>query len=380
MNSNPEQLWEKVKKIHKIIFAVLSVFCAFSVVFFVTLWNKPYIPLFTAKGGVQTKPENTPLVQGVRYQGVEDAKGKDLGGNYSLENNEIYHLGELVNDVDVKSFKVIGDDLAKDSGHVFFSNEKVISSSIIDFPSLREVDDYFLADNNSVYISSQVLFDEMSWASVLVDISKLGVTLDPPTFKNLGPCNVYEQANSDDLYKDKNHVYIFRSDTHNKLESNTRNKLEVTEMDQLTLKPLNSQYDFATYLFAKDKNHVYVGCSAISLADPATTEMVTGLYWRDKNNIFYFNKMISDVDRVSFKVLGPNDFFYTPYAKDKNKVYFGNEVVASADPDTFEVVGSNTSKGLYGKDKNHVYSYDKIVEGVDSKNCTAATIDKCGAY
>lgn len=56
------------------------------------------------------------------------------------------------------------------------------------------------------------------------------------------------------------------------------------------------------------------------------------------------------VDASTFEVL---DY---PYCKDKNHIYYGDKLIPDADPETFEVLSLK-----YAKDKNHVYDEGKIM-------------------
>jgi len=161
--------------------------------------------------------------------------------------------------------------------------------------------------------------------------------------------------------------------------------------------------DGTSLIIEKDKNHVYLGCSVIPAADPATftpintstgdftgyLEDKNGVYFADNNGLYSPGTMTPTpftTDTDHFQVLNgwepadiaafadswspgdpmPQDGFPNPqYAKDGSHIYVGSTTLAPADPATFTVVPGGNFGVSFGKDKNYVYIGDYLIPGVD---------------
>lgn len=111
----------------------------------------------------------------------------------------------------------------------------------------------------------------------------------------------------------------------------------------------------------KDKNYVYYDNRIIEKADPKTFEYIGNSYYRDKSNIFYFGKPIN-VDIETFQIIKNSH----SYAKDKNYVYDGTIITEIKHPDTFEFIDYEYSD-FFTKDTEYVYAGGKIIQGADPK-------------
>jgi len=117
-------------------------------------------------------------------------------------------------------------------------------------------------------------------------------------------------------------------------------------------------------LYSKDKNNVYYVCKVIKDADPTTFQILSGAYTKDKNNIFVNGKRLENIDGDTFEYLNYG------YTKDKYSVYFNDEKL-SADVLTFKLLTKYHEKkgtSVYGKDKNNIFYYGKIVLGANPTN------------
>ncbi len=106
--------------------------------------------------------------------------------------------------------------------------------------------------------------------------------------------------------------------------------------------------------YSKDKNYVYFGRSIIEKADLSTFEALSEDYGKDQNNVYSWHNVFKEADLSTFESLGKS------YAKDKNNVYCRSSAIEKADLSTFEALSET-----YTKDKNHVYRTGKIIEGTD---------------
>ncbi len=137
-------------------------------------------------------------------------------------------------------------------------------------------------------------------------------------------------------------------------------------------------------LYAKDAHHVYYSGEKVELANPADFSMIAPEWGRDNNDVYHKTTAIHACSPVTFVFLpemwrrdgkcvydrlgrklpgaDPASFQVVnfSYGKDKNKVFFENRVLKGADPDTFELWCSPCE--VCARDKNRCYTWDKIVD------------------
>lgn len=117
---------------------------------------------------------------------------------------------------------------------------------------------------------------------------------------------------------------------------------------------------FGDHLIRDSLNYYFnAGCDSIiriiKFNDPAQFEY----YERVEDHIFRIDNSIyikgllflaKIVDVATFKFIGES------YSKDKQHVYYKDKLIPDADPETFEIISSQ-----YAKDKNHIYEAGKIL-------------------
>lgn len=172
--------------------------------------------------------------------------------------------------------------------------------------------------------------------------------------------------------------------------------------------PLNLAVDLKTFAllseygsYTKDKDHVWLGCSLLENADPATFAFIQrtneGVYARDSHHVWYGTTLIPNADPETFSVIQQiygGMLSETYLVKDKSHVFIistrpdeGDDIkeLPNADPATFTLImgnpgwekpySSDGETGLthYWKDKNQVYFYDKVLPLADPKSFTLLT-------
>ena len=86
-------------------------------------------------------------------------------------------------------------------------------------------------------------------------------------------------------------------------------------------------------------------------SNPSSAKNRAKSYAEDKNNIYYGDKIITEVDKSTFRII--ND----TYSADTKNVYVYGKILKDADPNTFvSKVGL-----LSGVDKNNYFTFDKKV-------------------
>lgn len=113
-------------------------------------------------------------------------------------------------------------------------------------------------------------------------------------------------------------------------------------------------FEILDYFHVKDKNNIYIrsynGYKPVKGADLKSFELVTTRYTKDKNNVYYDGEIIIGADSPTFRILKNISKNEERYAADKKNVYIDGKIIQEADPLTFELISPN-----FAKDKNNVY-------------------------
>jgi hypothetical protein len=123
---------------------------------------------------------------------------------------------------------------------------------------------------------------------------------------------------------------------------------------------------FVPYGYGKDKNNVYYYDSSgkpniVKNASPETFISLDDNYFGyDENSVFCGIKKLQKANPKTWKKI--KDLYY--YSKDKNIVYYFNRIIKEADFETFEVLEKDIKQGAVlqlAKDKNNYYWNDTII-------------------
>jgi len=231
--------------------------------------------------------------------------------SYEIKNDKAYHDGRLLEgSVDIKTFKVIDFNSAKDKNSVFIRANRIKNSSPETFVSMGN--EYY-KDKNRVYnFEGNVI-----------------TGADPASFKILG-------GNFGKIYaKDKNKAYYGYA--------------PIPEADA-------ASFEFIGDSFAKDKYRIYQWNFVLDGADAGSFEILDHSYSRDKNKVFWQGKSMHGADPSAFVILGSS------YSKDKSQVYHQSMIIEGADPASFIIMDS-----LYSKDYKNVFFFGKKIDGADVK-------------
>jgi hypothetical protein len=163
-----------------------------------------------------------------------------------------------------------------------------------------------------------------------------GIFADPKTFRKIKTFSEH--------YKDKNFVYY--------------NGERVPDSDVKTFVVLDE------WPYCKDKRHLYYQNHVINFIDIKSFEIIEGRWAKDKNHVYSlycdinvrFGSLRDIIDErfdaKSFEIL--DDMGH--YVKDKNGVYYADKLMHDADPATFRIGADGIAK-----DKYHTYKYGKII-------------------
>lgn len=223
-----------------------------------------------------------------------------------------FELGDgVLTEADVKTFRVISDQYAKDKSTVYYRGMKIDGADSETFEYLCAANEYrngsrvqrgeFAKDKNRIYHDVNYFED-----------------FNPSRFAFVGEeCGSY--------LTDGKHVYSIFYDFH----SSTKG---------FQSRPIPYLPD----------------------VDPDSFEVLDENYSRDNRRVFYRGTYVLGIEKGTFTILDYN------YAKDASTVYCNGKPLADADSETFSLIEG----GHYAKDNNAVYFFCNIVPGADSATFT----------
>lgn len=89
--------------------------------------------------------------------------------------------------------------------------------------------------------------------------------------------------------------------------------------------------DHSTHRYWFDDMYAYWETEVLSKYDESF-EVLTEMYARNKENIFYLDKKLKNADKDTFQVLN------ILFAKDKNSVFYLGDILKGADASSFQVL------------------------------------------
>lgn len=262
----------------------------------------------------------------------------------------------------------------------------------MDFATLEYFQDENLSDQNHLYISGQPVPDidpqtaEIIYLPFLKDATGIYHATDgfvedadPETFEHL----------SGIFFKDKNYLFDANSGAYPKATKDYG--ISPDNIQIVSDSPEVTYLKNDTSVLMTDPEEGYL---EISGADVDSFERISYHYSKDKNNIFFENQLLDEIDTDTFEIIEEQ---YMPaktsdlgYTKDANAVYYNREKMESADSytflylniasyakdaenyfyegepienieyDTYEIINYNNSK-----DANHVYFDREVIPGAD---------------
>ena len=109
------------------------------------------------------------------------------------------------------------------------------------------------------------------------------------------------------------------------------------------------------YKISKINKEISFACREIEEVDYDTFEEFEPFspYAKDKNNVYYREKIIKNADLKTFGIIeGSSENIVSKYAYDKNTIYLYGEKIKGANLKTFEVLDP-----MLARDKNDFYLY-----------------------
>lgn len=254
------------------------------------------------------------------YKGIKSS-------GYSVYSGSVYYRGEVVEEIDAKTFKTLNDYYSVDKNNVYLERHKIVGADPLSFKQVAEGKRWdegsYWKDRNNVYC-----------AGVLLEGA------DVASFESLGH----------NVGRDGKRYYL---------------GAKVLNVDYETYKWHSSGYFGHVGV---DKNSVNVNGDKLELdMDIATLDFDQhSTYWKDAKSVYIFmglnTKKVEGADVGSFRPARKGD--YRNYYVDSNRVYYytyhnpedpRNGVIQGADVESFEVTGYKNETKSDARDKNSFY-------------------------
>ena len=347
-----------------------------------------------------TEPERKEIVKNVDFRTFKIFEEND---DFASDKNNIYYKNKKLENVDADSFQIENSFIAKDKDNVFYiANNEIIKIKGFSPEKSKVIVQFYvpavLINKNGIYT-----FDKYENGKITIKSIK-------PAGIDMNTLEVVDGENMTMLLylKDKNNVYFINyKESEQKISDIDVENAEDAGNDNynidIEIKKLESA-DSGSFkidsIYGKDKNNLYflnkkitgvnpktfkvVGSNKLIIkddkgvyylgreevkkiqnADLNTFEEVSKEYYRDKNNVFYYDNYDGDVKKVKGADAKTFEVIDSGYAigRDKNAVYDRGKQIKGLDPVTFEDLSGN-----FYKDKNGVYYEGMLMKGIDPKS------------
>ena len=254
-----------------------------------------------------------PFIGGIRVRKLKDVDiptFEEIHSGYSKDKKSVYYRGIKIENIDTRTFQIIGDEndkineYSKDRNSIYYKEIKIKNVDMNTFKILNPSS--YSGDKNKIYYEG-------------VEIKNV----DLKTFEIL-PLSQYS--------RDKDNIYC----NGKILERADRKSFRIIENNGRKI--------------AKDENNRYYQCEIEKMEDNDDYKCEKNGY-QIKNGRVNYNCRKTDIDVKSFKKIG------NEYVVDNDYVYYRGIKLHGADSKTFEIINSELAK-----DKNHIYHRDKVLE------------------
>lgn len=233
---------------------------------------------------------------------------------------------QIIQGADPKTYELVKDHInwARDKDHYFYSNDMIRA----DRKTFSFVNDYFLKDKDSVYVSPNIgaLRAVVANLGKAEAINKYYMRIDDtiyyPPFQQ-GSDVVKIPFNAIQTIRVLDQDYINVNDK-TILFRGKNFKYERVDVPSFALFPTDEKNGiYGSSSYSKDKNHVYYNQEIIPGADLKTFIPMGHDFGKDTKNVFYQKQRIEGADAKSFKKEGD---FYKDRLGNKFSALTGNKV------------------------------------------------------
>ena len=357
---------------------------------------------------------------------------------YIIENGKIYYNEDyhktlvvkriddeksekyLTKSPDLKSFKILNENFAKDKNYIYLYGETVRyenSGEPVDMKKVTFYENskgkmYYFRNKNDIYVMEGIYAEKVdnvdkrtfedlgggfgrdkNW--IYSGKMKLR-NIDRESFENIGDGYIKDKNG---IYRDTEVIFYDSDDSYNisKLENVDKESFENIgegySKDKNNIYYNNEKFkniDVKTFQligngFSKDKNNVYFEKNKIEGAEAKTFQIVDNFFEKDRSNIFYKEHKLKNISPIEFQTLYMSknaNVAYAIFFKNKDGVFklliedpfdlTKNKIVKlNVDKDSVKILSKN-----YYKDRNNVYCNDKVLKGADLKTFELVGNDK----
>lgn len=282
---------------------------------------------------------------------------EELDDDYGHDKTHAFFRGDMINGADGGSFNALGKWYAADKNHVFLSGELVENAD----PATFKVHTYYFAEDANDYF----------WEGKRLNVR------DKHTFKLLGDADDWKTK----WAKDKYNGYYLNGSVIKDIDYDTFHQIEVKQQylsgnyaaDKYRVFFMEKEVpgaDPATFRevdfqIGQDKNRAYKGATPTQIGDYTKLTQLGRLMYSDGINIYDSNfNILPDADVATFEHISDN------WYKDKNRVWWNNKLLVGANPKTFTPITVTSLGGEgydfnYGKDDKNVFFQDSIISDAD---------------
>lgn len=377
------------------------------------------------------KDKNHVFYDGLKIPSADSKTFEILDYEYSKDKNHVYQKNKVVSKADPKTFELIPDTIyAKDNNYLFYN---LNSLDRYDPQNFKIINSYIVNNNNKIYYIG-IKLNKLDASTFDIVRGNNDIDFRSPYVKDKKRVYVVNVLNPDriiemikganpknfeiidpDYYmytKDKKNIFYYDASTKiSKIKGADLKTFKIfdnyfskdkhavyfknSKLKGIKSKKFDILLENYSMYFLRDKDRVYLftindpidtnwqKLEAIPTIDPDSFEVLDDWYFKDKNNVYYYDLSRKDkfapiplADTGTFMVLSEG------YSKDANNVYYYGEKIDAVHPEDFKIVKS-TPQGNFIKDANNVYLFSlqyennnetknkiKIFDNVDAPSFT----------
>lgn len=284
-----------------------------------------------------------------------------LGDGYFYFGNNGYYYGKLIEGADGSELENLGLGYAKDNKKVFFQGIEIENADAETFKERERFVPIFSDKNHGYYDGKRLTLSE---ADELGEFLSKGIG-----GKDLG--NNYREYNGRIYYWDTAGGQAVASMV--PVDANLETFVSV-DNSYCQWNRTITKYD-PCRRFGKDDKKVFYESFELEDADPATFQILEGMFTKDKNYVFYDTQKVEGIDSGTFQTMGMGQ-----YGKDDSIVIYRNTKIGGADPQTFEVLHEEyciAYANSLARDKEGYYSHELKITKDEFDKFVKSTGDSC---
>jgi hypothetical protein len=319
--------------------------------------------------GKYSVDQNNVYYNGYILEGADPATFQTIDDYYSRDKDRVYIEFGVISGADPATFEVMGFGYSRDKKNAYYKYKEINGVNVNSF---RLLDGIYALDAYNAFIFGNIIGGvDVATYSILTDgYSKDSKRAYYVALENEGLYNVLYIDNvsvgnfivlSDGFARDNSKVYkdgremsvtsISSFRILNRTYSKDSRKVfafhsEITGVSISSFEALSERY-------ARDRHHVYEYGRKLEFLDSSSFEYFNDSVVRDDNYVYVNGAMRYDIDASSFTHLGGS------YFKDNDDVYYDG-VVMSANTTTFKYISFD-----FARDRYYVYYGGDIIDGAD---------------